>query len=58
MKAKKKPLDIMPIASLGVDLAPQVRTLRYEQPAQRQKGTVVPDVDALIAALREKGFFN
>ena len=58
MKAKKKPLEITPIATLGIDLAPRVCALRYEQPAQRQKGTMVADVDGLISALRDKGFFN
>jgi electron transfer flavoprotein beta subunit len=58
MKAKKKPLETVPVASLGVELAPTVRTLRYEAPAQRGKGTMVPDVDALLAVLRDKGFFN
>ncbi len=58
MKAKKKPLEITPIASFGVDVTPRIRAIRYEQPAQRQKGKMVADVDALIAALREKGFFS
>jgi len=58
MKAKKKPLEITPIAAFGVELAPAVRTLAYEQPAQRGKGRMVADVDGLIAALREKGYFN
>jgi electron transfer flavoprotein beta subunit len=58
MKAKKKPLETLPLASLGVDAAPGVRTRKYEPPAQRQKGTMVKDVDGLVAALREKGFFN
>jgi electron transfer flavoprotein beta subunit len=58
MKAKKKPLDVVPIESLGVDATPRLRTVKYEPPAQRQKGAMVADVDALLAALRDKGFFN
>jgi electron transfer flavoprotein beta subunit len=58
MKAKKKPLEVLPLASLGVAAERQLRVLKYEAPAQRQKGAMVADVDALVAALREKGFFN
>jgi electron transfer flavoprotein beta subunit len=58
MKAKKKALEVTPVAALGVDLAPIVRMLRYEQPAPRGKGAMVADVDGLIAALRERGHFN
>jgi len=58
MKAKRKPLETLAIASLDVAVTPQVRGIRYEPPPQRQAGILVPDVDALVAALREKGFFN
>lgn len=58
MKAKKKPLEVTPVTALGVEITPSVRSLRYEQPAQRAKGTMVADVDGLLAALREKGFLN
>jgi electron transfer flavoprotein beta subunit len=58
MKAKKKPLEQIPIASLGIVLGSQVRPVRYEPPAPREKGRMVPDVDALVAALREKGFLS
>ena len=37
MKAKKKPLDIVAIADLGVDTAPQFKTLKYEPPAARSE---------------------
>lgn len=56
MKAKKKPLEHIPIGDLGVDLSPRVRAVRYEPPAPREKGRMVADADGLIAALREKGF--
>ncbi len=58
MKAKKKQLETMPVASFGVALSNQLRTVRFEPPAQREKGTMVADVDGLVAALREKGFFS
>ena len=55
MKAKKKPLDIVEPATLGVDTAPALKLLRLEPPPQRQKGIRVKDAAELIAALRQKG---
>jgi electron transfer flavoprotein beta subunit len=58
MKAKKKPLDVMELASLGVDPAPLVKVLRYEPPPQRQKGVMVKDAAELVAALKQKGLLR
>lgn len=55
MKAKKKPLETLPIADLGVDSAPQFKTLKHEAPAARGKGVMVKDVAELLAALKQKG---
>jgi electron transfer flavoprotein beta subunit len=55
MKAKKKPLDVVELASLGVDAAPLVKVLKYEPPPQRQKGVMVKDAAELVAALKQKG---
>lgn len=55
MKAKKKPLDTIAIADLGVDTGAQFKTLKYEPPASRQKGIMVKDVAELVAALKQKG---
>jgi electron transfer flavoprotein beta subunit len=55
MKAKKKPLDTVPFAELGTAPAPQLRLLRTDPPAQRQKGVIVKDVPELVAALKKKG---
>jgi electron transfer flavoprotein beta subunit len=55
MKAKKKPLDVLEIDSLGVDAAPVLKVLRYEAPPQRQKGIIVKDPGELVAALRQRG---
>jgi electron transfer flavoprotein beta subunit len=55
MKAKKKPLDTLLLADLGVDTTPQFRTLKFDPPAVRQKGAMVKDVPELIAALKQKG---
>ena len=55
MKAKKKPLDQVPLAELGVDAGPAHRETHFEPPAERQKGIMVDDVAALLAALKDKG---
>lgn len=55
MKAKKKPLESLTFASLGIEVKPQFRVLRYEQPAARRKGVMVKDAAELVAALRHKG---
>ena len=58
MKAKKKPLETLPIADLGVDTAAQFKTVKYESPAGRSKGVMVKDVNGLVAALRQKGLIQ
>jgi electron transfer flavoprotein beta subunit len=55
MKAKKKPLDTIPLASLGIDTTPQFKVLKYEPPAARSKGVMVKDVGELVAVLKQKG---
>jgi electron transfer flavoprotein beta subunit len=55
MKAKKKPLDVKSPADYGVEIAPRLRTLKVAEPPVRQAGIKVPDVDALVAKLKEMG---
>jgi electron transfer flavoprotein beta subunit len=55
MKAKKKPLDTLTLAELGVESWPQLKSMRFEPPAQRQKGVLVKDVAELVGALRKRG---
>jgi electron transfer flavoprotein beta subunit len=55
MKAKKKPLDVTDLATLGVDSAPLLQVLKFEPPPQRQKGVMVKDAAELVAVLRQKG---
>lgn len=40
---------------LGVDLAPRIKILSVEDPPVRQAGSIVPDVDTLVAKLKEGG---
>ncbi len=54
MKAKKKTLDVMKPADLGVDIAPRIRTLKVSEPPSRKAGVKVPDVATLIAKLKNE----
>jgi len=52
MKAKKKQLDVLKPADLGVDIAPRLKTLKVAEPAGRKAGIKVPDVAALVDKLK------
>ncbi len=52
MKAKKKPIDQMSPADLGVDPAPRLETLKVEEPAKREAGVKVADIAELVSKLR------
>lgn len=54
MQAKKKPLETIDAATLGIELAPRLKTLKVEEPAKRKGGIKVPDVDTLIDKLRNE----
>jgi electron transfer flavoprotein beta subunit len=55
MKAKKKPLETLPLNTLGVESRQQLKLVKFEPPAQRQKGIRVKDVGELVEALKKKG---
>lgn len=55
MKAKKKTLDQIPLADLDIEAGPKIKELAYETPAERERGIMVDDVAALVAALKDKG---
>jgi len=55
MKAKKKPLDTIPLDDLGVEPAPQIKETEFKPPEGRQRGIMVDDVAGLVAALKDKG---
>lgn len=54
-KAKKKPLKKMTAKDLGVDISPRIKVISVEDPPVRQAGSVLPDVDTLVAKLKEGG---
>lgn len=55
MKAKKKPIKKISAKDLGIDTSPRIEIISVEEPAVRQAGAIVPDVDTLIAKLKERG---
>jgi len=55
MKAKKKPLETLALAALGVELRQRVKPVKYEPPPQRQKGVMVKTAQELAEALKKKG---
>ncbi|MEZ5727549.1 MAG: electron transfer flavoprotein subunit beta/FixA family protein [Burkholderiaceae bacterium] len=54
MKAKKKPLDVMTPADLGIDVTPRVKTLKVSEPPVRKAGIKVADVAGLVDKLRNE----
>jgi len=54
MKAKKKPLENVKPADLGVDVAPRIKTLKVSEPPKRSAGIKVADVAALVDKLKNE----
>jgi electron transfer flavoprotein beta subunit len=55
IKAKKKPLETIELAALGVTPRPRLQSVHYAPPAVRQKGVMVKDAGELLAALAARG---
>jgi len=55
MKAKKKPLEVLKAADLGLDLAPRLKVVKTEEPPKRQAGIKVGSPAELVAKLKEAG---
>jgi electron transfer flavoprotein beta subunit len=54
MKAKKKPLDLLTPADLGIDITPRLVTLKVEEPPKRQAGVKVADAAELVDKLKHE----
>ena len=54
MKAKKKTLDVVKPADLGVDVTPRIKTLKVSEPPKRGAGVKVPDVATLVNKLKNE----
>ena len=54
MKAKKKPIEELAPAALGVEVTAKVKVVRVEAPKARAAGVKVPDVPTLVKKLHEE----
>ena len=54
MKAKKKPLEVVKPADLGVDASPRLKTLKVAEPGKRKAGVMVKDVAELVDKLKNE----
>ena len=54
MKARKKPIETMKPADLGVDVTPRLTVLKVEEPPKRQAGKKVGSVQELVEKLRNE----
>ena len=52
MKAKKKPLDIIEIDTLGIDTESKIKVLNVVEPPKREAGIMVSDVKELVQKLK------
>ena len=54
MKARKKPIDVVKPADLGVDVMPRLKILKVVEPPKRQAGKKVASVAELVDKLRNE----
>lgn len=54
MKAKKKTIEEIDVATLGVEIAPRLTVLSTAEPPKRQTGSKVHSVDELISKLKNE----
>jgi electron transfer flavoprotein beta subunit len=54
MKARKKPIETVKPADLGVDVTPRLTVLKVEEPPKRQAGKKVGSVQELVDKLRNE----
>ena len=55
MKAKRKTIDVLDLDDLGIDdTALKVQVIRLDEPATKEAGVIVSDVDALLDKLRNE----
>ncbi len=55
MKAKRKPLEVIPLGDLGVISDNDLQATHYAPPPVRQKGVMVEDTAELVAELKNRG---
>lgn len=52
MKARKKPVDVIPVSDLGVDFTSKLKILEVNAPSEREPGIMVADVNELFDKLK------
>ncbi len=55
MKAKRKPIETLELATLGLAAEPAIQTTHYAAPPKRSRGVMVKDVAELVGLLKQKG---
>jgi electron transfer flavoprotein beta subunit len=55
MKAKKKPLDVKELSTLGVDVTPHLKVLKVTEPPKRSAGIKVETAGDLVTNLKTAG---
>ena len=55
MKAKRKPLDVVPLDDLGIAIEGNLAVSNYAPPPQREKGIMVEDTAQLVQELKNRG---
>ena len=53
-KARKKPVETIELASLGLDTASRIRVLSVDEPPARKAGVMVASVDELVEKLKNE----
>ncbi|MCY4263903.1 MAG: electron transfer flavoprotein subunit beta/FixA family protein [Gammaproteobacteria bacterium] len=54
MKARKKPIDMLTAADLGIDITSNIKTLSINPPPERTEGVRVESVDELVDKLKNE----
>ena len=54
LKAKKKPVEVIKLAEMGIDAEPRLTIEKVEAPSEREGGVIVDSVDDLIDKLRNE----
>ena len=54
LKAKKKPVQVLSLSDLGIDVEPRLTVERVEAPSEREGGVIVESVDDLLDKLRNE----
>jgi len=55
MKAKRKPMEVIPLDELGITVENVIAATRFAPPPVRQKGVMVEDTAQLVAELKNRG---